>query len=463
MKNVILGLILISNFVLGQTRTITTNTIVTSGTYSKYSGTSTVVNALLKDSSGVITAGSANILARNIWRITGNSGTIDVTNFIGTIDSVNLSFRANNKQCGFIDLKWNNSYWGYKAGYMRTIGSNPADGGNVGIGTGALYNSYKGGDKIGIGYHAVYTDSLTYGCIGIGSFALTNSIAGNNVGIGSNALKINTTGTYNVAIGTDDMGKNTTGSHNQSLGVNSLQENTTGSFNFSAGTEALQANTTGISNVAIGYRTLYTYNNCIYDIAIGEQALKFCTDVNCVGIGAFAGSATTSGTNNIFIGTNAGLTNTTGDNNMALGVNADVVSGNLSNASAIGYLATVSASNCMVLGSGANIGIGTTAPTKKLQVVGDVGIDAVQTTVNNSTSGTSVFSEPLTGLSYKKVVIYLAAAIGTATYTFPIAFSHTPAIVTTDQVVTGVATSISTTAVTITGANTTGILILEGF
>ncbi|MBK7183936.1 MAG: hypothetical protein IPH89_14010 [Bacteroidetes bacterium] len=68
------------------------------------------------------------------------------------------------------------------------------------------------------------------------------------------------------------------------------------------------------------------------------------------------------------MGWNSGDLNTSGTLNTYLGYNADATVNNLTNATAIGANAVVSQSNSLILGNGANVGIGTSTPTTLLHI-----------------------------------------------------------------------------------------------
>src|SRR5690242_13171498 len=63
-----------------------------------------------------ISAAAALAVADSAWRLTGNSGTNDSTNFLGTTDNVPLNIRVNNQPSGRIDPVAGNSFWGFRSG-----------------------------------------------------------------------------------------------------------------------------------------------------------------------------------------------------------------------------------------------------------------------------------------------------------------------------------------------------------
>ncbi len=148
-----------------------------------------------------------------------------------------------------------------------------------------------------------------------------------------------------------------------------------GNFNTFVGNSAGRANTTGVSNVFVGHGAGFIATSSPQNVAIGLFAglsLSGSNGHNTI-MGYRAGQNTSYGSENTFLGHLSGSANTTGSQNTCLGVNScnSGTTGTLTNATAIGYNAQVTASNSLILGNGANVGIGTTSPAAKLSVQGN--------------------------------------------------------------------------------------------
>lgn len=282
-------------------------------------------------------------------------------------------------------------------GYIAMQGT--TSGYNTAVGHSALSQGNTGGYNTAIGWYALRQNGAGTANVAIGEQALTANTAGNhNVAIGSSALVANSDGEYNIAFGRQSQWKTTTGDQNISIGTSALYNNTSGSSNVMIGNQAAyeaKANNVnyniGIgegaqyfmaasSNIAIGYyavrgdvTTGITGSN---NIGLGESTLRVATSAdNNIAIGKYALLSHTSGDNNVAIGveaaySGAGKENITGSNNTFIGTYAGPGSNNLTNATAIGYNATVGASNSLVLGASANVGIGTNSPAFLFQVAG---------------------------------------------------------------------------------------------
>ena len=124
------------------------------------------------------------------WSLTGNTGTIPGTNFIGTTDAQPLMFKINNIKAGLIDSTLMNTSIGF-----RTL------------------------------------DSVTSGSFNsaFGFKSLLSVQDGNyNTAVGASALRLTTSGAYNTATGGNSLYHNTIGGANTANGYNSLLLNTTG-------------------------------------------------------------------------------------------------------------------------------------------------------------------------------------------------------------------------------------------
>ena len=160
-------------------------------------------------------------LANAAWSLTGNTGTSSATNFLGTIDDIDIVFKRNNLRAGFI-------------GNPNTVSGNK----NTSFGANSLNAS-------GTGIR--------------------------NTAIGTNVLPSNTTGQLNVAIGDQSMFSNLTGNTNTVIGVGALYSNTSGSENVALGRNVLTS-ANASNNTALGFAALRQNANGANNVALGHQA-----------------------------------------------------------------------------------------------------------------------------------------------------------------------------------------------
>ncbi|MBS1797129.1 MAG: hypothetical protein JSS81_25100 [Acidobacteria bacterium] len=183
-----------------------------------------------------------------------------------------------------------------------------------------------------------------------------------NTFVGALAGQLSTVGGANVSIGWQT-GAHNGGDDNTFVGAAAGTTNTTGKYNTFLGRQSGAINLNGNYNSAAGWYSLFNNTSGVENSVLGQQA----------------GYNNTTGSYNTFVGSNAGLSNTTNFYNSTFGFRADVAAG-VGNSTAIGANSKVTVSNALVLGAvpGVNgagsatyVGIGTTAPTAPLHVVGN--------------------------------------------------------------------------------------------
>ncbi|MBL7886993.1 MAG: hypothetical protein JNJ52_09610 [Flavobacterium sp.] len=197
-----------------------------------------------------------------------------------------------------------------------------------------------------------------------------------NTGTNATTNFLGTTDNVDLVFRRNNIQSGRIGETNTFLGTNSGIVNT-GQYNTFIGERSGIANATGNDNTFIGRLAgangTFGNDNSYLGYAAG---LNNTGNSNLI-LGAFA-SQNTTGNFNVFVGNLSGSNNTTGTRNTILGYNAEVGAGGLSNATAIGNLAQVNTSNSMVLGSingvngslvSTNVGIGTTSPATRLEIV----------------------------------------------------------------------------------------------
>ncbi|MEO8436061.1 MAG: hypothetical protein ABI596_14265 [Pyrinomonadaceae bacterium] len=334
-------------------------------------------------------AGAENTIGENNSFFGNAAGTANTTG------SANSFFGGN---AGDSNTTGNsNSFFGHNAGTSNTLGtSNSFFGGGAG-----QLNTTSSGNSF-FGYLAGSTNMTGSANSFFGASAgIANSSGGANSFFGNRAGDANTTGASNSFFGNDAGGANTTGPNNSFFGNEAGVRNTTGNDNSFFGAVAGFNNTTGAGNSFFGRNAGANNttgpNNSFFGIQAGEAtttgssnsffgsfAGQFSTtgnDNSFFGLnagrnteggtnsffGGNAGQFNTEGASNTFVGYNSGQSNTTEADNTFVGANANGAAG-ITNATAIGANASVTQSDSIILGSSAKVGIGTTAPKKKLHV-----------------------------------------------------------------------------------------------
>jgi len=184
----------------------------------------------------------------------------------------------------------------------------------------------------------------------LGDSAAYNNSGSDNTFIGRSA-GFNNQGLGNVFVGMKAGYANTEGIANTYLGAEAGMANTTGEANTYVGTQAGRF-ATGSSNTCVGAVAADHGLTGSYNVIIGRHAGSHATGSENVFIGGRAGY-TATGSNNVFIGEGAGFSET-GSNKLHI---------------ATGF----NGQNLLIYGdfSTGRIGLGTSAPERKVHIVGD--------------------------------------------------------------------------------------------
>lgn len=400
-----------------------TNITYTAGAHNFYGGmmflnneitssSSLLDSVLVINSSRIVKAKSLADVNNLSWKLTGNSGTIDGTNFIGTTDNAPLNFRVNNQKAGRISSTGALTSLGYQAGDQNSTGTNNTSLGyqasrqttvgqfNTAVGSFAMEGNINGSFNAAFGASALLNNTASLNSAfgnqslmnnsgisntGVGHQSLySNTTGSTNTSVGSMSLRLNTTGVSNTATGYQSLSSNTTSSNNSAYGWRSLfnntgarnsafgnaslynnstgfelsafgdsalHVNTTGNYSAAFGSRALRSNTTGTENVAFGGYGLYNNTEGNYNTANGASSLYYNTTGNeNTAVGDYALQNNTTGSFNTGIGSVALFGNTIGSRNVAIGAYSRPVSSGLNHTIAIGYAAIVKCDSCASYG-----------------------------------------------------------------------------------------------------------------
>lgn len=310
---------------------------------------------------------------------TGNLNT-----FIGAGNGINTNSGALNTFLGAEagasnTTGYRNMFVGAWTGFWSTTGNE-----NAFLGTYTGYNNLTGSSNTFVGNSAGYNNTSGNANTFIGRNTGTfNTTGSNNIFVGYNTGSNNKTGSANTYLGTGAGLNNQDGQKNVIIGDSAGYENLV-SNNMFVGSKAGYSNKNGQKNTLLGYQAGY-YSVADSNTFIGYQAgYQTTSGKGNTFLGVNAGGSISEGSHNTIIGTKAGPSSIDSDDNVYLGFNSgahdsgsgntllgtgsDAIAQHLTNATAIGAGATVAVSDAVILGNQASVGIGTSAPTARLEV-----------------------------------------------------------------------------------------------
>ena len=218
------------------------------------------------------------------WLTTGNSGTNAGSNFVGTIDNQNLSFRTNNTLRMRLTTRGQLEF--LNTGNSVFIGQDAGDNDDLSSNSNTFVGTQAGTD---------------------------NTTGGNNNFFGANAGAGNTTGNQNNFFGVSAGLSNTTGRQNSFFGQTAGFTNTTGFQNCFFGLQSGNQSTTGNNNAAFGVSSGENIGSGNFNAYFGANAGRDNEQSNNVAIGAFALNTNVNGSGNVAIGFSAGFSETGSD------------------------------------------------------------------------------------------------------------------------------------------------------
>jgi len=348
----------------GNTAALTQTISVTSGTTyqveitikNRTAGSVTLdINGVYIYNYGSSTALNSNTTYKRslVANITG-SATLSITptsDFNGSVDDITVKAITGTSQPNFSLLD--------DAGSVMAELRGKSSLNNIALGINSLRRNTTGFFNSALGADAMRSNTTGYQNSALGASALYSNTTGyNNSAVGTTAMRSNTTGYNNSAMGVNALSSNTTGYYNSAMGFYALYSNTTGSQNSALGTNALYANTTGSSNSALGTNALYANTTGSYNSAMGFYALSSNTTGSYnSAMGRFALYSNTTGYQNSALGVNAGRytsgggNNETSNNSVYLGYDTRASADGNTNEIVIGALAIGNGSNSVTLGN----------------------------------------------------------------------------------------------------------------